>query len=127
MNKFILLTTILVMSFVNYSFSAGQHPDAIMGKWYCEDLDKSTFLITKDAAGTYSAVITASSDPSFVGKTAMKNVKYIAAKSRWEGTIISVKRKKELDGVFTLAANGKLKVVGSLMIFSKTFYWVRVS
>lgn len=127
MNKLILLTTLLVVSVFNYSFTTRQNPDAIIGKWYCEELDKSTFQVTKDATGVYSAVIVKSADPSFVGKTAIKNVKYIAAKNHWEGTIISVKRKKELDGVFTLQANGQLKVVGSLLFFSKTFNWVKVN
>lgn len=126
MNKLILLTTLLFVGFFNYSFTNRQNPDVIIGKWYCEELDKSTFKVTKNASGVYSAVIIKSADPSFVGKTAMKNVKYVAAKNHWEGTIISVKRKKELDGVFMLQANGQLKVVGTLLFFSKTFDWTKI-
>ncbi|WP_407527943.1 DUF2147 domain-containing protein [Lacibacter sp. MH-610] len=126
MNKLILLTTLLVVIVFNYSFTTRQNPDAIIGKWYCEELDKSTFQVTKDASGVYSALIVKSADPSFVGKTAMKNVKYIAAKNHWEGTIISIKRKKELDGVFTLQANGQLKVIGSVFLISKTFFWKKL-
>jgi hypothetical protein len=127
MQKLIITLALFATGFMGTSFTPTQNSDAILGKWYCEELDKSTFQVTKDASGTFTGIIIKSAEPSTIGKIALKDVKYNTGKWNWEGTIISVKRKKELDGVFTLQPNGSLKVVGSMLFFSKTFYWFKVN
>lgn len=117
----------LTIGLVNISFITNHSPNAILGLWYCEELDKSTIKITKDSTGIFSGTYTKSAKPSYVGKPALKEVKYNSLKKQWEGTIISARGNKELDGVLILEPNGKLKVEGSFMFLSKTFYWKRIN
>ncbi len=49
----------------------------------------------------------------------MKDVKYNSKDKNWKGSIISVKRNQELDGVFTLQSENKLKIVGSVFFLPK--------
>jgi len=121
----LFVVSILLVVLSSFSFSIDDSEDKILGNWYCEELDKSHFEVIKEPDGTYSATITKSSIPSYVGKKAMKDVKYNSKENKWEGTIISVKRNQELDGEFTFQNENKLKVVGSVFVFTKTFYWVR--
>ncbi len=119
------VTSIIFVLLSSFSFSTSNPEDKILGNWYCEALDKSHFKVIKEQNGLYSAIITKSEVASYVGKKAMKDVKYNTKEKKWEGTIISVKRNQELDAVFNLQNENNLKVVGSIFLFSKTFYWVR--
>jgi len=95
--------------------------DAIVGIWYCEALDKSTFKITKEPKAVYTAVIIKSSKTEHIGKSALKDVVYNEKKKIWEGTIITAESRKELNGVLELENENEMRVTGSLLWFKKTY------
>ncbi len=103
---------------------AGQ--EQIKGTWLAEALDNSLIMIYKDEGNYYSGKIIASDEAAFIDQIVLKRLKYNKKKDTWEGKIYSPRRQMEIDGKLSLESADKLKVVGSLYLLSRTFYWTKV-
>ncbi len=100
--------------------------DKLIGKWYCEEMDRSTFKVSKKKNGDFSAIVIQSDNPKTIGKEVMKKITYDPEKKKWVGVIKSPSRDMEIDAEFKMVTDSKIQLKGKVFFMTKIFYWERV-
>ena len=98
----------------------------IVGEWYGEEQDRSTFVVTKNSDGVYKAVVTASEEPDNIGEVVFEDVRYDAESKTWKGTLTPPGRSISVNAEFTLVSKEKLQVDGKMAFITRSFVWERV-
>ena len=123
------LSFVLIVAFIqlhlNSFKSEPYYADAILGKWYCEEMDQSTFEVKKNDKGVYSATVIRSSRKESIGKVVFKDGVFLPQKKVWKGMLNPPTRNIEVEATFSLLNDTKLKLEGKVFFMSKTFYWQR--
>lgn len=100
--------------------------EAIIGRWYAEELDQSIIEVLRAEKGGFEGIIRKSANPNLVGQKVIRGFSYQKKEKHYVGTIYSAIRKMELDGTMKLESQGRLRVTGEKLFITKTFYWSRV-
>lgn len=133
-----LLTLMIVAALMSFNLESDEDAaKEIIGEWISEgENGKAIVKIYKAKNGKYYGKYIEALDPEqhkiveeemkAKGKTILyilKEFEY-AGESKWKnGKFFAPKRRAEVDGEMELLKNGKLKVTGYYMGFSKTYYW----
>jgi len=123
--KLILIGAILLVTSFPFSMLS-QDQDAILGKWYGEEMDQSYFEVTKNKNGTYHAIITESQEKSHIGKVVFTDLKYHPNSKTWKGNLTPPTRNISIDAELSKISEKKLKIEGKILFMKKTFQWERL-
>ena len=124
-NNKIVHITLLMILFSLYSYVDKEH--SIIGKWYAEEIEKSTIEIEQKEDGNFYGEIVASEKKEWIGKMVLDNLKYDSKTNTWKGEIYSLKRNMTIDVTLSLESEMRLKLVGNKLFMTKTFYWKKSS
>lgn len=124
-NQIAIWLCVLSALFLITTANAQNHEEAILGKWYAEDMDQSVIEVVQVNDGSYEGIINSSARAEFVGKKVIYRFRYDQNDNSYAGTIYSTARDMELDGVIKIEDNRKLKITGKKFFMTKTFYWLR--
>ena len=122
-NKIVHITLLIIIFSLN-SFANKEHN--IIGKWYAEEIEKSTIEIEQKEDGNFYGEIVASEKKEWIGKTVLDNLKYDSKTNTWKGEIYSLKRNMTIDVTLSLESEMRLKLVGKKLFMTKTFYWKKI-
>lgn len=122
MKKFLYFTLLLALGFIKVHVHAQEN---INGKWYAEHMKNAIVEIAENEEGHLYGKIIVSDKPQWIGEIVLRKLAYQADKQQWEGEIYSPQRKMTINGVISLEEEGKLKLVGTKFLMTKTFYWER--
>ena len=98
----------------------------IVGEWYGEEQDRSTFLVTKNSDGVYKAVVTASEKPDNIGEVVFEDVRFDTDSKTWKGALTPPGRSISVNAKFDLVKPNELFVQGKMAFISRDFIWVRI-
>ncbi|NQX91880.1 MAG: DUF2147 domain-containing protein [Flavobacteriales bacterium] len=118
---FIIITSTLLSI-----YGQSQVANDIIGTWFAEELEESTIKIYENDNGEFYGKIIESKDNEIVEVIVLRGFEFHAKKKIWEGEIYSPKRDMTIDAEITMESNSRLKLEGSVMFLTKTFYWDRV-
>ena len=114
---------IAILSGLSASLSA--QSDAIEGKWFAEEMDNSTIVISEKKEAFFGKVIE-SDNAEHLEKNILKNFVYDPAENHWKGKIFSPKKNMIIQATITMIDRSKLKIVGKKLFFTKTMYFTRI-
>lgn len=120
MRKQISMLLAVLIHLVLSSFQNNK-ADMIIGKWYAEDLSKSTIEFSKTTSGLYYGRIIQSDEKDKIDQTPFQAYKYDAKSNVYVGRITPASLPFELNGEITLLDNKTMQVVGSKMFLKKTY------
>ncbi|MGL4630096.1 MAG: DUF2147 domain-containing protein [Leadbetterella sp.] len=125
MNKSATIILIICTLWANYSF--GQVTEkGIVGNWYSEEMDQSTIQIYLAKDGAYYGKIIKSPKPDHIGAIIFHQLRFNEKEQEWSGTIRQPKKDISINAKVTMVSKDKLKLVGTKLIITKTFYLSKV-
>lgn len=101
--------------------AVAQSSEHITGRWSAKELNNSVIEITQSNNGIIGTIIR-SDETKYIDKRVIYDVTFDPEENVYKGTIYSIARGMELKGVFSREGEN-LKVVGSKLFITKTFFW----
>ncbi len=123
--RYCIVKGTLILMFISTLAMAQKNPNDITGKWYAEELDKSTIEIKKVSQDLYVGVVIESDEPTMLDSRILYDFRKDDDSNSYSGRIYSVKRDMEIDGEIEMLTANKILVTGRKLFFSKSFEWVR--
>jgi uncharacterized lipoprotein YehR (DUF1307 family) len=125
MKKCIQVTTLVIGILMITSLQGtAQSSDAIIGKWYSGELEKSTIEISKGDKGNYIAKFIASGKPDYVNKFLFSDCTYDSKENHYKTTLTPTSGFGNVNATITISGSN-MKIVGKKLVMTKTFNFVR--
>lgn len=95
----------------------------IIGQWLSPHMKNATIRIYQSNDGFIYGKIIDCDRKEWIGEIVLNKIQYDDSNDEWTGEIFSLERNMSINVRIFLTDDGKLKLVGSKLLFTKTYYW----